>query len=564
MLRQAPCRLLALAVLAAAVSEPGFAAKLTDREHTRIEEPRPADVPSDEEMEAAGAVIGKIDIDVRNIFDEADPRENSGLFRIADHLHIRTKRSAIQARLLFRSGDRYSARKLAETERALRLLTYVYDAHIVPVHYADGKVDVRVLTKDVWTLSPGISFGRAGGTNATSFKLQDSNFFGWGKTVQISHESTVDRTSDTVAWSDPNVFGSRWISAAEYADSSDGSTHSLQIARPFYSLDAPWSVNLVGVRYDRTVSRYNLGKIVDQFSDDQTSYELSGGLSNGLIDGWTKRLTFGVRYDHNVFVPTATATPARELPAERTLAYPFVGFDIIEDDYKKTGDQNQIGRTEDLYFGTEVSGSIGLSNGVFGADRNALMLALSAVKGIELPAQQQIFVTGNFSARVDAGRARNLIADSGAKYYWRWREDWLLYAALSATVTASLDPELQVLLGGDNGLRGYPLRYESGTSRAFFTLEQRYFTDWYPFRLARVGAAVFADAGRTWGNGVRQTDPGMLQAEPGMLSDVGFGLRLGNTRTGLGNVLHVDVAFPLRNIAGIQKIQFLVQTYQSF
>jgi outer membrane protein assembly factor BamA len=522
-------------------------------------------VPSDEEMEAAGAVIGKIDIDIRNIFDEGDPRENSGLYRIADHLHIRTKRSAIQARLLFRSGDKYSARMLAETERTLRLLNYVYDAHIVPTHYGDGKVDVRVITKDVWTLSPGISFGRAGGTNATSFKLQDSNFFGWGKSVQISRESTIDRTTDTVAWSDPNVFGSRWISAAEYDDSSDGSTRSLQIARPFYSLDTTWSVNLVGVRYDRTVSRYDLGKIVDQFNDNQTSYEFSGGLSSGLVDGWTKRLMFGVRYNRNVFVPTAiTATPARELPAERTLAYPFVGFDILQDDYKKTGDQNQIGRTEDLYLGAELSGSIGWSNDVFGADHNALMLALSAVKGIELPAQQQLFVTGNFSARIDAGRARNLIADSGAKYYWRWREDWLLYAALSATVTDSLDPELQVLLGGDNGLRGYPLRYESGTSRAFATLEQRYFTDWFPFRLARVGAAVFADVGRTWGNGARQSDPRMLQAEPGMLSDVGFGLRLGNTRTGLGNVLHVDVAFPLRNIAGIQKLQFLVQTYQSF
>jgi hypothetical protein len=45
---------------------------------------------------------------------------------------------------------------------------------------------------------------------------------------------------------------------------------------------------------------------------------------------------------------------------------------------------------------------------------------------------------------------------------------------------------------------------------------------------------------------------------------VGFGLRLGNTRTGLGNVLHVDLAFPLSNIAGIQKFQFLVQTFQSF
>jgi hemolysin activation/secretion protein len=127
-----------------------------------------------------------------------------------------------------------------------------------------------------------------------------------------------------------------------------------------------------------------------------------------------------------------------------------------------------------------------------------------------------------------------------------------------------LDPELQLLLGGDNGLRGYPLRYESGTSRAFFTIEQRFFTDWYPFRLARVGAAVFADAGRTWGNGARQTDPANLRPDPGMLSDVGFGLRLGNTRTGLGNVLHVDFAFPLKNIAGIQKFQFLVQTYKSF
>ena len=154
-------------------------------------------------MEAAGAVIGKIDIDIRNIFDESDPRENNGLFRLANHLHIRTKRSTIRAQLLFASGDKYLARKLAETERALRLLTYIYDARVVPVRYADGKVDIKVITKDVWTLSPGISFGRSGGTNATKFNLQDTNFLGWGKTLQISHGSTVDRTSDTVAWTDP-------------------------------------------------------------------------------------------------------------------------------------------------------------------------------------------------------------------------------------------------------------------------------------------------------------------------------------------------------------------------
>ena len=516
-------------------------------------------MPSDSELEAAGAVIGKIEIDTRNIFDQTDPREANGLFRLANHLHIRTKHASIQAQLLFASGDTYRARKLAETERALRLLPYVYDARIVPVGCADGKVDVRVITKDVWTLSPGISFGRAGGSNSTNFNLQDTNFLGWGKTLQVSRGSTVDRTSNEVAWTDPNVFGSRWTSDLAYSNSSDGSQRSVKVAHPFYSLDAPWSTKITVLKFDRTISRYNLGDIVDQLNDNQTSYELSGGVSSGLIDGWTKRLTFGMRYDRNLFLPAPrTSLPAQHLPLDRTLSYPFVGFDILQDKYKKIGDQNQIGRAEDLYFGTEVTGEVGLSKAAFGADRNAIMLAAKALHGIELTELQQLFLTVDFASRIEDGRARNLIADIGAKYYWRWRPDWLLYAGFKGTATDSLDPEMQLLLGGDNGLRGYPLRYESGTSRALLTVEQRFYTDWFPFRLVRVGGAIFADVGRTWGSGV------IGNSDPGTLRDVGFGLRIGNSRSGLGNVLHVDFAFPLSKIAGIQRFQFLVQTMQSF
>ena len=132
-------RLLLAFTVIAAIAEPAIAAKLTDKEHTRIEEPRPADLPSDDELEAAGAVIGNIDIDIRNIFDERDARETNGLYRLANHLHIRTKRATVKAQLLFASGEKYAARKLAETERALRLLSYIYDARVVPVRYADGR-----------------------------------------------------------------------------------------------------------------------------------------------------------------------------------------------------------------------------------------------------------------------------------------------------------------------------------------------------------------------------------------------------------------------------------------
>jgi outer membrane protein assembly factor BamA len=516
-------------------------------------------VPSDAELEAAGALIGHIEIETRNIFDERDERESNGLYKLANRLHIRTKPSTIRAQLLFASGDKYLGRKLAETERVLRLLSFIYDARIVPVRYADGMVDIRVITKDVWTLSPGISFGRSGGTNSFNFNLQEENLFGWGKGLQISHGSNVDRTSTTLKYVDPNLFGSRWTAALAYADSSDGFERYALIQQPFYSFDAPWSTKISALDFNRTVSRYNLGEIVDQFNDDQASYELSGGLSSGLVDGWTKRWTFGMRYDRNLFLPTpVTSLPAKVLPPDRTLSYPFTGFDIIQDQFKKIGDQNEIGRTEDLYFGTEVTGEIGYSSSAFGADRNAVMLAAKALSGFELPHQQQLFLSSDFSSRIEEAQVRNLIADVGAKYYWRWRQDWLLYAALSGTTTHMLDPDMQLLLGGDNGLRGYPLRFESGTSRALFTVEQRVFTDWYPFRLVRVGAAVFGDVGRTWGSGV------IGNSDPGLLKDVGFGLRLGNTRSGLGNVLHIDFAFPLNNIAGIQKFQFLVQTMQSF
>ena len=65
------------------------------------------------------------------------------------------------------------------------------------------------------------------------------------------------------------------------------------------------------------------------------------------------------------------------------------------------------------------------------------MLAATVVKGFELPVEQQLFLSGDFSTRIEEGRARNLIADAGAKYYWRWHEACLLYAAVAATVTDS-------------------------------------------------------------------------------------------------------------------------------
>jgi hypothetical protein len=45
---------------------------------------------------------------------------------------------------------------------------------------------------------------------------------------------------------------------------------------------------------------------------------------------------------------------------------------------------------------------------------------------------------------------------------------------------------------------------------------------------------------------------------------VGFGLRFGSSRSAFGNVIHVDLAFPLDGDDSIDRMQFLVESKTSF
>jgi hemolysin activation/secretion protein len=162
------------------------------------------------------------------------------------------------------------------------------------------------------------------------------------------------------------------------------------------------------------------------------------------------------------------------------------------------------------------------------------------------------------TGRYEHGELANTIGSVSGRYYWRQSPKRTFFTSIQVDAGRNLDADTQILLGGDNGLRGYPLRYQAGEGRWLFTAEQRFYTKWFPFRLVNVGAAVFADVGATWGR-----NPIGSQSQ-GVLKDVGFGLRLGNTRTALGNVLHIDVAFPLDGDPSIKNVQFIVETKATF
>jgi hypothetical protein len=539
-------------------AEPAPGPANVDRPGTAVP---PAGMPTLEELEARGATIGAIEIHVQNIFDTTDPREQRWFHRGANRLHIPTRERIVRRQLLFGTGEKLSKQRAEETERILRGRDYLNDAWVVPTRYdaAANVVDLSVTVRDVWTLNPGVSFSRSGGENASGFEIEEKNLLGFGIETSIGRSRDVDRTSTIFSWSDPNVLGSWWQLDLDYLDNSDGEVVAASVQRPFYSLDTRAAYGASGYDGTSLVSRYDRGAIVDQFAQDARRAQVYVGRSAGLRDGWTQRWFAGWRHEDTRFErrPDLALQPAA-LPDDRKLSYPWLGWQLVEDRYVEETNVELIGRTEDVYLGRTVYAELGWADTAYGSDRDALLGNVVASAGWAPAPRTQVFVDANASGRLESGEARNVLVSAGGRWFRRLGDRQSLYARVTGTTTHELDAERQLLLGGEEGLRGYPLRFQGGTSSALVTLEHRVYTDWYPFRLVRFGTAVFFDAGRTWGRSLTGAEP------LGLLKDVGFGLRFGNVRTGLGNVLHVDFSYALDAPTGVDRFEVTVETRARF
>jgi hypothetical protein len=102
------------------------------------------------------------------------------------------------------------------------------------------------------------------------------------------------------------------------------------------------------------------------------------------------------------------------------------------------------------------------------------------------------------------------------------------------------------------------LRYQTGDRRFLVSVEQRFFTDWHVLRLVHVGAAIFVDVGRCWFAGAP------VGPDSGVLKDAGLGLRISSSRSGRGNMVHLDVAIPFDGDPSISSLQWLVSTKETF
>jgi|TARA_B100002003_G_scaffold242864_1_gene266460 outer membrane protein assembly factor BamA len=487
--------------------------------------------------------IGQIHYTRLQIFDESDPRENNRLYRWANRLHVTTKEDIVSSQVLVTSGQDYDPRLIEETSRLLRRRKYLYDADVRPVKVCDDTIDLEVITRDIWSFTPELSFKRSGGENTSRVSIRETNLLGSGQELSLISKNDIDRDTTQFAYKNNNLGQSRVAGRAVYTDNDDGSEGLVFVHLPFYSLDSRQSWGIRLNRFERKDRQFSHGSDITEVVHERDDYMLYYGFSQGLKNGVARRWTLGYRYREDQFSPGDKLPTPTVFPTDKRLSYPYLEYWSVVDDYTKIFNFDQIRRTEDLHLGHTFFSRLGYAASAFGSDDDRIVLEGwfddTIFYSSSMLWRHKLEWKGLWNLEDDA--SEDIIVSYSSRYFRSQTKRRSFFASLDLVYAKNLNTNQQVVFGGDTGARAFDNRLQTGDRRVKLTLEERLYTDIHLLNLARLGWALFVDIGRAW-------EPGFDEGfEDDYLANIGFGIRLASTKADAGRVIHIDFAFPLTN-----------------
>lgn len=492
-------------------------------------------------LEARMAVITELVIVVEPLFDASRPQEDNALGRTANRLHASIRPEVVEKVLLFKKGDPVQARTIAESERLLRRQRYIKEALILPETLADGSIRAVVRVRDAWTLKAYGTFRRVGGQTSWSLRARDSNFLGFGKDFLLARETQPERTTATVGYQDPQLFGSRWLLGAYFQSLSDGRARSFNLERPFFSFETPWAFAFRTkdeetriATYNRTVETYALKgrtrsaelsagwKLGSRAADEVQRLE-AGFLARDLVQGELQRI-------HPELMP-------EPVPVDRRQRTFFLRWSFLQDGFQGFKNLAAVNRQEDLNLGSFLTSTLGWS--IPGAVQpGGLQAGVAASKGWQPTARTLLLARFEAKSLLSEGVWQDgALATSLVSYFQGWPRQTL---AARVGADAVWKPEFGNLLylGGEDGYRGYRNHLIAGDRRWLMTVEDRIFTDVvFLWGILQLGFVAYADVGA-----IRRID-GEGWTKP--LGSLGGGFRIGDLKSSLGNIFYLTVAVPL-------------------
>ncbi len=482
-------------------------------------------------------IIDSIEIQIEDVFEDGGLTPDHWVYRLGNHLHVETKEVVIRRELLFREGEPLVPEALAQTERNLRALPFLRRARIEthPAQTDDTRaVRVRVVVGDSWSMLPEVRLAKVGNEWVWGVGASEGNLFGRGKELEAVHSSGLDRDETYVFYRDPRLVGSRVALSTYYSAASDGHHAAFGAQRRFYSLDSLWSFRAGFEDFDRLDPLYQDGDRIGELRHTRESSDFEVARAVRRSNTSALRLHLGYQLsDDEVELET------------RKFGIVQVGLTSVVHAFRKVTHVNRFERTEDINLGNEAAAFVGLSTPSLGGEPgDSYFFFLSERRGFALNPDGFLLGAASWQARHRGGGIENGIARFRLDLVQKLSPRRVLLAKADFHHGTNLDPEVQIRLGAESGLRGYPVRQFNGDRSLLFSAEVRWFLADDVHRLVSLGVAGFVDSGFAWPEGTKV-------AIDDLRSDVGVSLLLGANRVSASRPgVRFDVAYALNPIDG--------------
>lgn len=516
--------------------------------------------PTCEPLFAAAPTIADIVVERGPVFTEEDALPDWLPAATVNRLHTLSRPGLIEQELLFAVGERLDRERVQETLRNLRALGVLRREEIVCEPLSDGRVRVRVATRDAWSLEPIVDLQVVDAGTAWTVGLRDSNLAGRGKELQATFANRFGDPQIGVRYVDPRILGSRWQWSFSGLDFGSGESAAINITHPFFSLETRAAGGLTVSHNRADEALVNDGVTVNQYRARRQT--VVGQVAYAVVAGEpvVQRLGLFVRRNGRDFQPTKkTVAPP---PTDRVEATVGMTYRRLGVDYVTEHRVDHFDRPEYVNLGNDLVVEVGWSADALGASDDEVVFAVSDQQGVAPRPGAFVLASLSASGRLHHDRVDNLHV--GAGVVGVVRETPVDGAGLHHTfvgrvdglITDRLDDDRFLSLGESTGLRGYTNHAITGKRRLRATLEDRMFADRQIAHLVALGGIAFVDTGYVW-------EGNESFAFNDLATGAGFGLRLAWPAAANEQVVRLDVAWPLREVPGDNgnpKITFLTTT----
>jgi len=430
------------------------------------------------ESVSSSAYIREIEIVRLNVFEKQLENGGNFIYRLANKFHVVTRERIICQELLFKKGDPFDAEHLEQSLRNIRALPFVGDAVSNIKYAADDSIDIEIIAEDLWTTAVGISGEGGGGQYNFTVYANEKNTAGMGLGIDVNLQFTTDDDNGyLIQISDRRFLGTRLMYDLILRDLSYSRGFSVLLYHPFYSPYARWNYGISFNVQDAKQRLFYQGQEYFRYEYDYKDFQVYLKRAFGIYNRFESGILFKYcsnDYNDNDRVPEYSGYNL--IPDDETFSGPGVDLTLSTRRYFTATYLDEFGTIEDLTEHATLRATSIWSGPTFNGDYEATYLEIES--GFFLRPTQNTYVGfkntySNFIAGSSRERIKN--AMQSILYYKPSTYHLLAWRFLSHFAWRQ-KPNYQVVLGGINGLRGYPDRYFEGAKLALMNVEYRFFT----------------------------------------------------------------------------------------